>query len=199
MPKHIASVPKLDDFKAPWETDAGEDAEIDKSKLKKWIHNLITDKAKAQDARDEAVEKIAAFIADNSKLKEEIEKADGKDATAKIAKVERERDEAIANGTKTQDKLDRLEIAVEKGLTPSQAKRLVGETREELEKDAEALIEDLGIKPGEPKDDDEEDDDVHVTPRPVRPLTNGGDNNNGADEDPDFEKIAAELDGARVF
>lgn len=35
----------------------------------------------------------------------------------------------------------RLEVAAEKGLTPGQAKRLVGSTREELEADAEELLE----------------------------------------------------------
>jgi hypothetical protein len=34
----------------------------------------------------------------------------------------------------------RLEVAAEKGLTPAQAKRLVGSTREELESDADELL-----------------------------------------------------------
>lgn len=34
----------------------------------------------------------------------------------------------------------RLEVAAEKGLTPAQAKRLVGSTREELEADADELV-----------------------------------------------------------
>lgn len=39
----------------------------------------------------------------------------------------------------------RAEIAAEKGLTPRQAKRLVGKTRQELEDDADDLVEDLGL------------------------------------------------------
>lgn len=35
----------------------------------------------------------------------------------------------------------RLEVAAEKGLSPAQAKRLVGSTREELETDADELLE----------------------------------------------------------
>lgn len=35
----------------------------------------------------------------------------------------------------------RLEIAAEKGLTPAQAKRLVGDTRDELEADAQELLD----------------------------------------------------------
>lgn len=48
----------------------------------------------------------------------------------------------------------RLEIASEKGLTPAQAKRLVGETREELEADASELLE--TFKPASADDDSTE-------------------------------------------
>ena len=41
----------------------------------------------------------------------------------------------------------RYEIALDKGLTKSQAKRLVGSTREELEADADELLADLGGQP----------------------------------------------------
>lgn len=45
----------------------------------------------------------------------------------------------------------RLEIAHEKGLTPSQARRLVGSTKEELEADADDLLENFGgTKPPTP-------------------------------------------------
>lgn len=43
----------------------------------------------------------------------------------------------------------RLEVAFEKGLTPAQAKRLVGSTRDELEADADELLE--TFKPSEEK------------------------------------------------
>jgi hypothetical protein len=39
----------------------------------------------------------------------------------------------------------RLEVAHEKGLTPAQAKRLVGTTREELEADAEEVLKDFPV------------------------------------------------------
>jgi hypothetical protein len=40
----------------------------------------------------------------------------------------------------------RAEVANAKGLTPSQAKRLVGGTREELEADADELLKDIGAQ-----------------------------------------------------
>lgn len=53
----------------------------------------------------------------------------------------------------------RAEIAAEKGLTPSQAKRLVGSTREELEEDADDLLASFGsVKP---------------RPKPARELKGG--------------------------
>lgn len=41
----------------------------------------------------------------------------------------------------------RIEVAAEKGLTPAQAKRLVGATKEELEADADEILADFGGKP----------------------------------------------------
>lgn len=43
----------------------------------------------------------------------------------------------------------RIMVAVEKGLTPAQAKRLVGSTREELEADAEQLLKDFPAPTGD--------------------------------------------------
>lgn len=87
--------------------------------------------------------KAAKFDEIDAQSKSEVEKA-----TEKAAAIERERDQAQA-------RLDRLEVALEKGLSPSQAKRLVGNTREELVADADELLKDLGDsnKPRTPKPD----------------------------------------------
>jgi hypothetical protein len=44
----------------------------------------------------------------------------------------------------------RLEVAHEKGLTPAQAKRLVGATKEELEADADEILRDFPTGPAKP-------------------------------------------------
>lgn len=44
----------------------------------------------------------------------------------------------------------RLEVAHEKGLTPAQAKRLVGSTKEELEADADEILRDFPTTPAKP-------------------------------------------------
>lgn len=204
MAKHIENVPSLKDFRAPWESETGE-AEIDKDKLKKFIHNLITDKAKAQDARDEEVEKAKAIETERDELKETLDSKDP-DASKKIAKAERERDAAKEAAKAADLRADRLEVAMDKGLTPAQAKRLQGETKEELEADADEILELFG-KPSEkdPEDDDEDEDDVDAAGGRTAPkttakrLTNGGDGNNSADAEPDYDKIAAEISGSRLI
>lgn len=64
----------------------------------------------------------------------------------------------------------RLEVAFEKGLTPAQAKRLVGTTRDELEADADEVLRDFpALKPdGRPRGD--LDQGVRT---PAPPLTDG--------------------------
>jgi hypothetical protein len=48
---------------------------------------------------------------------------------------------ATRNATDAEQRALRLEVAIEKGLTTAQAKRLVGTTKEELDADAEELLE----------------------------------------------------------
>lgn len=50
------------------------------------------------------------------------------------------------NARDAEQRATRAEVANAKGLTPTQAKRLVGTTREELEADADALLADLGAQ-----------------------------------------------------
>lgn len=72
------------------------------------------------------------------------------------AKSEQQRAaEALTNAEKRAAEAEatalRFQVAAEKGLTPAQAKRLVGSTREELEADAAELAE--TFKPAEKTDD----------------------------------------------
>lgn len=79
----------------------------------------------------------------------------------------------------------RLEVAAEKGLTLRQAKRLTGASREELEADADELLEDLGASAngsesgarkapaGKPKEK-------------LRPTASAA----GGDDEPDISKVA---------
>jgi hypothetical protein len=57
----------------------------------------------------------------------------------RVADIERQAKESDARAV-------RAEVANAKGLTPNQAKRLVGATREELEADADELLKDIGAQ-----------------------------------------------------
>lgn len=116
------------------------------------------------------------------------------DAAAKLAELEegqktetqRLTDEAAA-ATARADKAEaealRLRVGAEKGLTPVQAKRLVGATQEELEADADELLSSFGpVDPDAPP------------ARPKENLRGGGDPT--AEPEPDMRKIVDSIDSA---
>lgn len=91
-----------------------------------------------------AAEKRAADL--EARLKE-FEDRDKTETTRAVERAEAAEKAAAA----AEARALRLEIAAEKGLTPAQAKRLVGESREELEADANELLE--TFKPAASDDD----------------------------------------------
>lgn len=82
--------------------------------------------------RAKAAEPAAKKLADI----EEASKSELEKAQAALAQVQKDAAEKEAAALRAQ-------VALEKGLTPSQAKRLVGSSREELETDADELLADL--------------------------------------------------------
>ncbi|MEO3974366.1 hypothetical protein [Streptomyces sp. CAU 1734] len=87
------------------------------------------ERLRAADA--ELATRKAAELSDTERVQAEKDAADAARITA-----ERERDEALASAL-------RITVAAEKGLTPAQARRLQGSTREELEADADELLNDF--------------------------------------------------------
>ena len=195
MGKHLDKLGKIDDFQAPWESETGSDAEIDAAKLKKYLFNLLTDKAKAEDAAEEANGKVAEAEKNLEDAKAEFAKGD---TTGKVAELEGKLSKAQEEAKTAQGNLLRLEVATEKGLTPKQAKRLQGETKEDLEADADEILETFGVQPAKQQDEDDEDENTgRTSPRRLN-LVNPGDSGDGGGEI-DFEKAAAEIVGSRVF
>lgn len=172
--------PKYEDFKAPWE-EAGE--EVDAEKAKKLVYN-------ARKAEHEATEKVKERGEKLSEAEEALKVYKKAEEEAKRAnetetdKIKRERDEALealekaktAKPEKTRNELV-LEIALEHKLTKTQAARLVGDTEEDLQKDAKALKEELGIVDDESSE--EEADGVTRQPRTVRTLGDPGGDSGG--------------------
>lgn len=78
-------------------------------------------------------------LASKAKELEDAGRTELEKLTARAETAERERGELSAKAL-------RLEVAFEKGLTPAQAKRLVGANRDELEADAEEILRDFPVK-----------------------------------------------------
>lgn len=194
----LKELPKLEEWKAPWEvtrdaegneTDVPEDEQaIDKPKLKKYLYGLLNDKINIRNSLDETtaeVEELQARV-ESAKDPKEIEKLQ-----EELAATRKERDEAKEKSKGDANAL-KWEIALEKGLTKTQAKRLVGSTREELEDDADELIAEFGHRG---KGGGEGEDDEPIARGPRRNLNNPGDNGRGKpnedeDKDPDPEEVA---------
>lgn len=94
-------------------------------------------------------EKVAAALAEYGDLDELKRKAAAADANEnKIDTVLAKLTAAEERASKAEAANLRREVADKLGLTPKQASRLKGNTREELLADGEEMIEDYGIKPG---------------------------------------------------
>lgn len=110
------------------ETETGEQ-EAQKPKPTETVE-FWKQKAREQEARAksnaEAATKLQQF--------EDRDKTEAQKLTERAEAAEKRAAEIEGRAT-------RLEVAAEKGLTPAQAQRLVGETREQLEVDADALLE----------------------------------------------------------
>lgn len=90
-----------------------------------------------RDAEAKAKDLEARLKGIEDKDKTEVERL-----TAQVNDLTKERDTATVSSA-------RMRVALDKGLTPTQAKRLVGATEEELLADADELIADLGAKPSD--------------------------------------------------
>jgi hypothetical protein len=101
------------------------------------------------------------------------------DATkTETQRLTEDRDSHKTRAQEAESKLIRMEVGLAKGLTPAQAKRLVGSTKEELEADADDLLATFGGKPG-------------GGTKPTERLRGGGEPD--TEPTPDYHKLAAEI------
>jgi membrane protein involved in colicin uptake len=121
--------PKLDEKPDPSSDDTPEEKPVD--------HAAEAAKWRAMSRKHEAEAKRNAEAAKKLKEIEDQDKSESQKANDRADAEKRRADEA-------EERALRLEVAHDKGLTAAQAKRLVGSTREELEADADALLEEFG-------------------------------------------------------
>lgn len=204
MGKHTDAVKSYDEFRAPWETADGSEAEIVKTTLKRYIYNLVTDKAKAQDSRDEKDEALKTATTNLEAAKAEAATANGPEAQKKIDTLQKKVDEltsAAEERTKA-DEHEALRKEVIGDLDPKFAKYVVGADREALEKSLEAVKTDFGIVEGDGDEDGDEDEpNLRTRPRQVKNAADplAGKTGNGSSEI-DFDAVAdGILGGTAVF
>lgn len=117
-----------------------------------------------------------------AKLKEfeDRDKSESEKLADKVAAAEKRADEAEARAL-------RMEVATAKGLNAAQAKRLVGSTKEDLEADADEILEAFPAKDG-------------ATPPPTRkPAADlkGGSDPTSSDDDVDIRKVVESIPRGR--
>lgn len=115
------------------EDDDGEGAEQLGEPGKRALDRMKADLKKARKEAADAQVKVREY--------EDAGKSESEKLNQRLAAAEQRAKDSEA-------KLLRTEVAAEKGLTAAQARRLVGETREELESDADDLLEAFGSRNG---------------------------------------------------
>lgn len=214
MGKKVDALGSVEDFVAPWETEAGGDAEIEKSKLRRLIYNLKLRAAKAEDDKAEQAEAHADELAELEKerdeAKEEAAKASPEEATKKIVKLEAENKtlKAEKEAREKADEVAELRKDLLEDVDPDYREFVTGETEEEIEASLEKFAKKFPEKmlsfksddDDDDPDDEDEDDDFTGRVRPTSRAKNAIDRSREADnENIDFEKMADRITGTGPF
>lgn len=116
-----AADPPKPDEKPPW----GDDKDFDPGRAWKLIQDTRGDRDKLKRERDDLSGKV--------KEHEDASKSEQEKSSERAAEAEKKASAATLEAA-------RLRVALKKGLTETQAKRLVGDSEEDLEKDADELL-----------------------------------------------------------
>lgn len=138
------------------QSDKGTDELFDEDRAKAKIAKANSEAAGLR-KRLRELEPLAA----KAKELEDANKSEAEKLTERLSGAEKRAQEAELRAL-------RLEVAAEKGLTPAQARRLVGSSKEELEEDADDLLSSFAPKDDAPKT-------PRVPGRPKERLRGGGD------------------------
>lgn len=196
----------LADFKAPWESEAGGDAEVDKSKLKNLIYNLKADLAKARDAGEDLKATLSEVETERDEAKKQAADGSGAEAQKQIDKLTKERDDAVKERDSLQGEKDQAALRKEvlgdfEAANPKAAKYVTGTTKEELEASLEEVKADWGISEEDPEETEEEESNP-LRSRPRTGLLNAGDKESGKPGDKPFDADAVAdsiLSGRSIF
>lgn len=141
--------------------DEGKKAEFKAPSSQDEFDRMVADRLTRERSKFADYDDLKKKAAEYDKAQEASKSELQKEREARVA-AEKERDSERVAGWRAQ-------VALDKGLTPTQAKRLVGATKEELEADADELLKDLGAtkperrKPGSLKSGSQGGDDAGLT------------------------------------
>lgn len=201
MARKATPLPKFEDWKRPWK-----DEEFDADKAAKLIYNLHVDKQDLSakiEAKDAELEEVEAELEETTAKVTALEDKD----LPEIDRLKRE-NERLRNGeakpkkeskAKAEDDdadllAEKYRIALEKGLSAKDARRLVGKTVEELEEDADAFLEEHGTGEAEGGAGEKKTGKEGQAPPSQRPKVKVRTGTSGDDVDPD-----AGLDPGALF
>lgn len=175
----MTKLPEYAEYKAPWEKDG---REIDPEKAKKFVYSLLQQNQTLES-------KVVTVTGERDTLQSKVDEAarEGESETQRLQRELEETKTKLADAGKDSVETIKLRVALEKGLTAVQAKRLVGTTEEELKADADEILESWG---GAGKADDEDGD--KPPSRQPRRLANAGDPDPDGD-DIDVDKALASI------
>lgn len=147
-----------------------------------------TDKWKAQARKHEERAKANAEAAARVKDLEDKDKTESQRLTDKATEAEKRAAEAERRATAAENLSLRLEVGGRKGLTPVQARRLVGDDEAALEADADELIASF-------KGDGAKDNSKDRRPAPTKPTPalKGGDAPDDEPEETDPRKLIEQV------
>jgi hypothetical protein len=139
------ALPKFEDWKAPWEVDSAgnpieaDKQEVDAEKLKKHLYNVLTDKEKAQTARDTALQQIGTLTTERDSLKQAVEaKAD--EGKTELQKLQESINALTTRAEQAEHDKDRLAVLTQHKIKPEAHSLLTGKTLAEMTASAEQLV-----------------------------------------------------------
>jgi hypothetical protein len=179
-------VPKFEEYKAPWEVDTtgspveADSQTLDPVKLKKYIWNLLSDKDKAQVARDTNATKVTELTTKVTELEaakpagDKPAESDDK-ANEQITKLMKLVEDMGGKVKTAELNATKLNILSTKGLDPVADLAFFAklDTAEEIEAMADTLVERGLAKKAEQTDDDDDNTPNPLGGKPPAPLNNG--------------------------
>jgi hypothetical protein len=139
------ALPKFEDFKAPWELDsAGNPVEADKQEvnpeqLKKHLWNVLSDKEKAQTARDAALASVGTLTSERDTLKSAVE-AKASEGKTELQKLQDSINALTTRAESAEHDKDRLAVLTQHKIKPEAHALLTGKTLAEMTASAEQLV-----------------------------------------------------------